>query len=131
MSFVVVAKDNPDKLNKADTTAYLENLLTFFFSPQSVELEDNDVIWFLNYVNSLPSEDTFQDEMEFSMDEEIMCVKGDVSPLLNALSNAVAKRVLGDILTHSQGDEKLVPPLYIFHSKVKPMCKSTCPLQVT
>ena len=132
--FLDVVKSNPNKLNKAEITAYLENILTFFFS--SVELEDNDVIWFLRYVNSLCSVGIIQNEMELSQDETMMAMEEDSSvtakeqsPLLNVLSTAMAKRVLGEILTHPQGDEKVVSPLHIFHGKVMFMCRNICLLK--
>ena len=125
-SFVDVIEDNPGILNGRDMTAYLENLLAFFFSPMSTELYDNDVMWFLGYVNTLTSVDIFQEVIGVDQDADLMVeVAGeghhpvkDQSPLLNALSTAMAKRVLGEILTHPQGDEKPVPPLSIFHRKV-------------
>ena len=125
-SFVDVIEDNPGILNGRDMTAYLENLLAFFFSPMSTKLNDNDVIWFLSYVNTLTSVDLFQEVIRVDQDADLvleMTEEGhhpvkDQPPLLNALSTAMAKQVLGDILTHPQGDERPVPPLSIFHRKV-------------
>ena len=120
-SFVHVIEGNPGTLSKNDVAAYLENLLTFFFSPVSTELNENDVIWFLGYVNTFTSVDSFQMFTAVHQDvagEEPPPVK-DQSPLLNALSTAVAKQVLGEILTHPQGNEKTVSPLSIFYRKVQ------------
>ena len=121
----VVGSFDPGLLKGSDVTAYLENLLIFFFSPLSTELNDNDVMWFLGYLNTITSVDTFQEVTEVDQDVDLMLEVGedhhpvkDRSPLLNALSTAMAKRVLGEILTHPQGDEKPVPPLSIFHRKV-------------
>ena len=123
--FLDLVKSTPNNLNEADMTAYLENLLTFFFSPQSVNLEDDDVMWFLHQVNTIHSVSSFEDGMELSPDEVMIGIEGDSSvtakehsPLLNVLTTAMAKQVLGVILTHPQGDEKLVAPLLIFHRKV-------------
>ena len=113
-------------LNENDLMAFLENLLAFFFSPLSTELNDNDVMWFLGYMNTLTSVDICQEVIEVEQDVDLVLEVGgedhhpvkDQSPLLNALSTAMAKRVLGEILTHPQGVEKPVPPLSIFHRKV-------------
>ena len=125
-SFVDVLEDSPGKLSGRDVTVYLENLLTFFFSPLSAELNDNDVMWFLSYLNTLTSVDVFQEVIEVHQDVDLtLWVEGegplpvtDQSPILNALSTGMAKRVLGEILTHLQGDEKPVLPLNIFCRKV-------------
>ena len=110
-SFVNVVENDPERLSKRDVTAYLENLLTFFFSPLSSELNENDVMWFLGYLN--------QDvDLTLQVEGEGPVTETDQSPLLNALPIAMAKRVLGEILTHPQGDEKPVPPLSIFCRKV-------------
>ena len=85
----------------------------------STELNDNDVIRFLGYVNTLTTVDFFQEVSEVDHDADLMVeVAGeghhpvkDQSPLRNALSTAIAKRMLGDILTHPQGVETPVPPL--------------------
>lgn len=130
--FLDVVKSNPNKLTEADITAYLEHLFTFFFSPQSTKLEDNDVKWFLHHVNTLTSVCTSQDDMELSLDVDMIFqaevgsvpAKGQ-SPLLNVLSTAMAKRLLRDILTHTQGSEKPVPPLHIFQKKVESLCRNT------
>ena len=133
VSFLHLVKSTPNILKEADMTAYLENLVTFFFSPQSVKLEE-DVMWFLHHVNTIHSVSTqsSQDGMEVLLDEDTIDMDGDSSiaskdqsPLLNVLSTAMAKQVLGVILTHPQGDEMVVGPLYIFHGKVMSMCQST------
>ena len=102
-------------------TVYLENLLTFFFSPHSVKLEDADVEWFLHHVNTMHSVRTSQNGMELSLDEvmeEDSCVSPEEqSPHMNGLSIAMAKRVLREILTHPQEDEMV--PLHMFHGKVR------------
>ena len=120
--FLDVVKSNPNKLEDAEMTVYLENLLTFFFSPQAVQVEDDNVKWFLHHVNTMCSVKTSQNGMELSLDEvmaEDSCVPTEEqSPHMNALSIAMAKRVLGDILTHRQGDEVLVAPLRMFCGKV-------------
>ena len=127
-SFVDALDDNPeDKINRRDVTAYLENLMTFFFSPLSSELNDNDVIWFLGYLNTLTSVDISQAVVQVHQDEDLtLQVEGEgpvpkreQSPLLNALPTGMAKRMLGEILTHLQGDESPVPPLSIFCRKVE------------
>lgn len=121
-SFLDVVKSNPKKLDQAEMTVYLENLLTFFFSPQSVQLEDVNVKWFLHHVNTMRSVRTSQNGMQLSLDEvmeEDSCAPTEEqSPHMNTLSIAMAKRVLGDILTHRQGNEKLVAPLHMFCGKV-------------
>ena len=125
-SFVDVLEDSPGKLSGRDVTVYLENLLTYFFSPLSAELNDDDVMWFLSYLNTLTSVDVFQEVIEVHQDVDLtLRVEGEGSlpgkdqlPLLNALSTGMAKRVLGEILTRLQGDEKPVPPLSIFCRKV-------------
>ena len=125
-SFVNVVEDDPERLSKRDVTAYLENLLTFFFSPLSSELNENDVMWFLGYLNTLISVDISQMVIGVHQDVDLtLQVEGegpvtetDQSPLLNALPIGMAKRVLGEILTHPQGDEKPIPPLSIFCRKV-------------
>ena len=125
-SFVDILEDNPDKLSRRDVTLYFENLLTFFFSPLSSELNDNDVMWFLGYLNTLTSVDVSQAVIQVHQDVDLaLRVEGegpvpekDQSPLLNALSTGMAKRVLGEILTHLQEDEMPFPPLSIFCRKV-------------
>ena len=115
-SFADILEDNPDKLSTRDVTLYLENLLTFFFSPLSSELNDNDVRWFLEYLNI--SQAVIQVHLPLRVEGEGPVPKKDQSPLLNALSTGMAKRVLGEILTHLQEDETPVPPLNIFCGKV-------------
>ena len=125
-SFADILEDNPDKLSTRDVTLYLENLLTFFFSPLSSELNDNDVMWFLGYLNTLTSVDISQAVVQVHQDVDLVLQvegeepvpKKDQSPLLNALSIGMAKRVLGEILTHLQEDETPDPPLSIFCRKV-------------
>ena len=125
-SFVDILEDNLGKLSKRDVTVYLENLLTFFFSPLSSELNDDDVMWFLGYLNTLTSVNISHSVIEGHQDVDLtLRVEGeepvpkkDQSPLLNALSTGMAKRVLGEILTHLQRDETPVLPLSIFCSKV-------------
>ena len=119
-SFQDVVKNNPNKLDKAEMTVYLENLLTFFFSPQSVQLEDDNVKWFLRHVNTMCSVRTSQNGMELSLDEvmeEDSCFPTEEqSAHMNVLSIAMAKRMLEEILTHRQGDE--AAPLHMFCGKV-------------
>ena len=125
-SFVDILEEDPERLSKRDVTAYLESLLTFFFSPLSSKLNENDVMWFPEYLNTLTSVDISQTIIGVHQDVDLtLQVEGegpvtdtDQSPLLNALPTAMAKRVLGEILTHTQGNEKPVPPLSIFCRKV-------------
>ena len=115
-SFVDILEDDPTRLSRSDVTAYLENLLTFFFSPLSSELNENDVMWLLGYLNTLTSVEDVDRTLQ--VEGEGPVTETDQSPLLNALPIGMAKRVLGEILTHPQGDEKPVPPLSIFCRKV-------------
>ena len=115
-SFVDILEDDPTRLSRSDVTAYLENLLTFFFSPLSSELNENDVMWLLGYLNTLTSVEDV--DLTLQVEGEGPVTETDQSPLLNALPIGMAKRVLGEILTHPQGDEKPVPPLSIFCRKV-------------
>ena len=127
-SFVDVLKDKPVTISGRDVTGYLENLFTFFFSPLSTELNENDVMWFLGYLNTSTSVGTSQLVTEVHQDVDLTLpveregpqLERDQSPLLNTLSIGMAKRVLGEILTHLQEDEKPVPPLSIFCRKVGP-----------
>ena len=121
-----IIEHNPDRLSRTDVTAYLENLLAFFFSPLFTELNDNDVIWFLGYVNKLTLVDIFQEVPKIHQDADLVSkvaregphpVK-DQPPLLNAITTAMAKRLLGEILTHAQGDSNPISPLGIFYRKV-------------
>lgn len=114
--FVDVIEDNPDRIDSSEMASYFESLLNFFLSTFSTELDDNNVTCFLVYVNTLTAVDTFQQVIEVHQDGN------EQSPLLNALSIDMAKRILGDILTHPQGDEKPVLPLGIFYRKVHNTC---------
>ena len=105
----VVYGGNHQDFTQDDRAVFLENLLMFFFTVKTAAHSENDIIWFLRYVNSPPHPSSGSP-----------LAPSKPSPLPH-LPSAVLQHILGAVLTFLPNHEKLVPPLNLFRSKVQPL----------
>ena len=105
----VINDGNHQDFTQDDRAIFLENLLMFFFTVKTAAHSENDIIWFLRYVNSPPHPSSGSP-----------LAPSRPSPLPH-LPSAVLQHILGAVLTFLPNHEKLVPPLNLFRSKVQPL----------